>query len=339
MKRLILVTVFYLLIHNTLQSQQLPSWSSYYEVGFIWNPALTAKWNTMETSITHRRDWMGFDDSPETSTISVQLPFISATHTRSAVGAYLEQDKVGPYRKLELAFSYAYGFSPSFLGKYDDVLSLGIKANFGQYSYDPSSLIFFDQSRLGIDLPEVAGDKSISPNLGLGIFYNSVSDFYQYEKSHYYAGISLNHIVPLKSTELKYQTGDFGALGNITNKPHVSVHLGYRVIPYKFRWKRGSVFFYEPNLMLIYGFSKAIHVMGNMRFESVDKYWASAGAATSGEIYLQAGLIFDKHSFLSALVREGALRLGVKMDYHLGNFGRYAGIGYEFYGAYVWSVE
>jgi len=27
------------------------------------------------------------------------------------------------------------------------------------------------------------------------------------------------------------------------------------------------------------------------------------------------------------------------MDYHLGNFGRYAGIGYEFYGAYVWSVE
>ena len=315
-------------------AQQISSWSSFYENGFIWNPALTAKWNATETSVTHRRDWTGFDDSPEYSTIAFQYPFISRTNKRSSIGAYVDQDQVGPFKKIGLAATYAYGFSPKFMGKHDDVLTLGIKASFGRYEYDPTSLVAFDEVIDEIIRPEVIGNASISPNLGVGVFYNSVSDFYAFQKSHYYAGFSINQLVPIKAVTLTYTAGDFLPLGDIVSGPHATMHFGYRHIPF-----RRARYFVEPNMMVVYGFQNAIHAMANVRYEKVNAYWASAGAASNGEVFLQTGIIFDKNSFLKSLVKEGALRLGVKMDYHLGSFGNYAGIGYEFYGAYVFEVE
>ncbi len=333
MKRLLLFCIA-LVYMTSLDAQQISSWSSYYENGFIWNPALTAKWNAVETSITHRKDWTGFDDSPEYSTIAYQYPFISRTHKRSSIGAYLEQDQVGPFEKLGFAATYAYGFSPRFMGKYDDILTLGIKASFGRYQYDPSSLVAFDEIIDRVITPEIIGEPSISPNVGFGIFYNSISDFYAYQKSHYYVGLSLNQLVPNKALTLTYASGDFLPLGEIMNRPHATLHAGYRHIPF-----RRAQYFVEPNLMVIYGFKTAMQVMTNVRYERINAYWASAGAATNGEVFLQTGVIFDKDSFIGPLVKEGALRVGVKMDYHLGNFGKYAGIGYEFYAAYVWEVE
>ncbi len=328
------IIIFLLFLALHLDAQQLASWSSFYENGFIWNPALTAKWNAMETSVTHRQDWTGFDDAPEYSTIAFQYPFISPSKNRSSVGAYLEQDQVGPFKKIGMAATYAYAFSPQLMGKRDDVLTLGIKASFGRYDYDPSSLVAFDAVRDQLITPDIIGEASISPNLGVGVFYNSVSDFYALQKSHYYAGLAINQLVPIKAITLKYETGDFLPLGDIISGPHASLHFGYRHIPF-----RRAQHYVEPNLMIVYAFSKAIHAMANVRYEKFNKYWASVGGATNGEVFLQTGLIFDKNSFLRSLVKEGALRLGIKMDYQLGNFGNYAGVGYEFYGAYVFEVE
>lgn len=318
---------------QTAYAQQISSWSSYYETGFIWNPALTAKWNAVETSITHRKSWVGFDDSPEYSTFSYQYPFISRTHKRSSAGIYLDQDKVGPYKKLNLAATYAYGFSPRFRGKRDDVFTMGIKVNVSRFEYDPSKLVSFDEVEDNTILPLVSGASNISPNLGFGFFYNSVSDFWAYQKSHYYAGLSFNQIVPIKSVTLAYEESDFLPLGDLVLKPHATLHLGYRHIPFR------AKYYLEPNVMLIYGFKKVVHAMANFRIERMNKYWGATGIATNGEVFLQAGVILNKNSVIGSIVKEGALRIGAKMDYHLGNFGKYAGVGYEFYAAYIWEVE
>ena len=333
MKRLLLIFIVFI-NYNPAGAQQISSWSSFYENGFIWNPALTAKWNATETSVTHRRDWTGFDNSPEYTTIAFQFPFISRTHKRSSVGAYLDKDQVGPFKKVGFAATYAYGFSPRFMDKHDDVLTLGIKASFGRYEYDPTTLIAFDDVINNNITPDIVGNASISPNLGFGLFYNSVSDYYAFQKSHYYAGISFNQLVPIKALTLTYTKGDFLTLGDIISGPHATVHLGYRHIPF-----RRAKHYIEPNLMVIYAFKNAIHVMANVRYEKINKYWAAAGMATNGELFFQTGLIFDKRSFMKSIVKEGSLRLGVKADYNLGGLGNYTGVGYEFYGAYVFEVE
>ncbi|MBK8516170.1 MAG: type IX secretion system membrane protein PorP/SprF [Saprospiraceae bacterium] len=100
----------------TLKAQQLSSWSSYYESGFVWNPALTAKWNSNEVAVTHRQDWIGFEGAPQYTNISFQHPFISGYHTKSALGVFMERDKVGLRRKSELPLRN-YRFRPQFLAK------------------------------------------------------------------------------------------------------------------------------------------------------------------------------------------------------------------------------
>lgn len=54
-----------LLSFFTLKAQQLPSWSSFFESGFIWNPALTARNQSNEALLTHRQDWLGFEGAPQ----------------------------------------------------------------------------------------------------------------------------------------------------------------------------------------------------------------------------------------------------------------------------------
>ena len=76
MKQILYIVIIVLGILTSLQAQQRPSWSSFYENGLIWNPALTAKWNRWEVSATHRKEWVGFDDAPAYSTVTFQLPFL-----------------------------------------------------------------------------------------------------------------------------------------------------------------------------------------------------------------------------------------------------------------------
>ena len=64
------------LLANDSYSQQLTNWSSFYENGFIWNPALTARWNTWELSTTVHKEWTDFENAPENGTIGFQYPFI-----------------------------------------------------------------------------------------------------------------------------------------------------------------------------------------------------------------------------------------------------------------------
>lgn len=325
-----ILTAAMLYVWQTVAGQQLPSWSSYYETGFVWNPALTAKWNQFEMAFVHRQDWIGFQGAPQYTNISIQHPFISGYYTKSAAGVFLERDAAGPIEKIGAAVTYNYRFRPKLFGKRDDVLGLGFGANVARYQYNPSNAVLFSPDEFNLDLSGIS--YLIHPNVNLGIFYISVSDFYAYQKSHYYAGMSVNQLVPGKIARFLSRNDNI-TLAGIQARPHATLHVGYRHIP--FRKKH----FYEPSLMVLYSPLKSFHAMAHVRYEATHAFWLAGGVASTGEAFGQAGVILDKHSMLKKLVKDGSLRLGVKASWNVGSIRRIGNLGMEVYGAYVFVID
>lgn len=303
-------------------SQQLTNWSSFYENGFIWNPALTARWNTWELSTTVHKEWTDFENAPEYGTIGFQYPFVKR-ETKLSLGGYIDYDKVGPYQKSSLAGTIAYKFKPLLFGNRDDVFSLGGKMSFNNYRFSPQNFTPFDGFEGDPNLINQQ-TSAIAPNMSLGAYYVSVSDFYSF-RSHYYFGLSANQILPTRLTVSNQE--------DITQTVHATAHAGYRYSP------KRSPYYIEPNIFISYGFKKAINVMANLRYERVDKYWLSAGLVSNIEAFAQVGFVFNDQSILGWLVKDGALRIGSKVDYNFGSIGQFSGLGYEAYVAYLFNNE
>ena len=322
LRYILLLAILNFVLGPQIYAQQIANWSSFYENGFVWNPALTARWTSTSLSLTHQKEWTGFEGAPQLSTVAFEFPFYKYGNlVRSSVGGYIEHDQVGPFRKTGVALTYGYHFTPQLFGRKEDYLSLGFGINAGRYKFDPSRLTAFNGISVDPQLTEQSVT-AIRPNVNIGIFYKS-SAYYELE-SHYYIGFSVNQVVP----GIIYK-----GLG-LTNTPHATLHLGYRYFA-----ERESDTYIEPNIMVIYAPAKAVHAMANIRFEKLNKFWLSGGAATNGELFLQAGVILDSESFIGSLVKDGALRIGTKADYMIGDFGRTAGIGYEVYMAYIFDRQ
>jgi len=248
----------WLCFSNKAFSQQMANWSTFYENGFVWNPALTARWNSWEVSATHRTDWSDFQNAPTLSTVGFQFPLIQRV-TKTTIGAFLSNDQVGPFTRQGITGTYTYKIRTRWFGHRDDVLTLGMGASMHNYRFDPDKLTAFD----GIEGdPNITNQASsvFSPNASFGAFYNSVSDFYSF-KSHYFAGLSFVNLFPTKLINVP--------LGKVIARPQMNLHGGYRYFPWKKRY------FYEPSLMISYEGTKAINAMVNVRYELIDKYWLS----------------------------------------------------------------
>lgn len=317
--KLNLLFIIGILASGSLFSQQLPNWSSYYEQGFIWNPALTAHWNKLEITGVHRQEWTGFDEAPQSTSIGVQYPFLQRI-TRVSIGGYLEQDQVGPYSKQSVGLTYSYRIIPRLFGNRSDQLRMGVGVQAGRFNYDPNRLVLYDGT--ASETTEVTeASNRMGGNIQTGLFYVSIDDFNEY-KSHYYFGLAVNHVIPSKN------------ISNITSLPHANLHFGYRHL----RGKRAKSFV-EPNVLLSYSFARAINAMISVRHEKRDAYWAAVGVVTNGDMFAQAGLILDDDSFLGFMLNDSVIRLGAKVDYNLGPISSYVGIGYEFFVAYMFELE
>ena len=318
MKKFVLTCIILMLISIMALGQQSPNWSSFYDHGFITNPALTAYWSKVEVTATHRQEWTGFESAPQVSSLGLQYPFIKKI-TRVSVGAFLENDKVGPYGKRSVGMTYSYRIVPGFFGNKLDQLRFGLGVQGSQLRYDPEKVVFFDGA--SAEPGNIANEDSRwGANINMGLFYLSIDDFNEF-KSHYYLGLSVNQPIPgLVTTALN-------------SSPHASFHIGYRNL----RSKRSKKFL-EPNLLVMYAWSRAINVMANLRYEQRDAYWAAAGIVSNGDIYAQCGVILDEDSLMGFMLNQSVIRLGVKADYNVGHLRPYAGMGFEAYLAYMFDL-
>ena len=272
-------------------------------------------------SLPHQQEWIGFDAAPKYSTLSFQYPFSKyGNFTKAGIGAYLDYDKIGPFTKTGAALTYTYRIRPQLFGNNDDYLSFGIGGQMSRYTFRSDDLVGLDGISTDPQLIEQA-QTSLKPNFNFGVFYMNAPSYYSLQ-SHYYVGLSINQAIPSR----------IFTTPALTSSLHATMHFGYRY----FETKRSSNYI-EPNIMVIYAFSKAIHAMANLRYEELNKFWLAGGIGTNGEIFIQPGVILDSDSFIGPLVKDGALRVGLKADYIIGKFGNYAGLGYEGYISYIFE--
>lgn len=332
MQKHVLSFIYFCLAWLSIDAQQLATWSSFHETGFVWNPAMTARYTQWEFSGTHRQEWLGFDDAPQVTTVSFQMPFYQNVNISSA-GAYIERDQVGPFENYTFGLSYAYKFAPKFQRNHGrDELSLGFSLNGSRYQFDRNVLTFFDANATPFINELDESYQSYVPNLSLGLFYSSRNAFENHNKSFYFVGLSLNQLAPLKAVSIKLP-GDRAETWDIRLQPHLLTNVGYRYYPF-----RGKGWL-ETNIMALYTLTNSIHTMASCRYEWENSWWLSGGGVTNGEFFVQTGVIFGPKSKLKKIVKDGALRIGVKGDFHAGKLSLYNRTGYEVYMAYTFEVS
>jgi len=131
--------VFFLFVYGSVQAQQLPIFSQYYNKLELINPAYSGTNEILELKLSHRDQWLGFDGAPTRNYIGVNWFFkkrlpnnakmysLRISHPEAydsitvedvgyfkkikhgiGVNAYNQED--GPYSKVDACFNYSIHF-------------------------------------------------------------------------------------------------------------------------------------------------------------------------------------------------------------------------------------
>jgi len=202
--------VFAVMFTNFLLAQQRPYYTQYIMNNYLINPAVAGIENYWDMKLSHRMQWVGLQDAPVTTYITLHGPIQKAAYnneTATSFHAYGENprgknywseytapdphqgigftmlnDKTGPLNRFAVYGTYAYhlGLSPT------TSLSAGISAGFTNLSLDGSKLNFGTTT---VD-PAVAGSgliNTLKPDISAGLWLYS---------KDYFLGISAQQIVP-----------------------------------------------------------------------------------------------------------------------------------------------
>lgn len=202
---------------QTSNAQQIPNFSMYNMNHYLVNPAATGTTDRLPVSLSYRKMWAGFDNSPSVQYLSADMLVARSM----GVGARLFNFQAGPLRKTGLEGSYSYHLS---LGSGDTKLSFGLSLLLYQFFLDKASLVVED-----IDDEVFMGkEQMFVPDAGFGTYLYG---------SNYYVGISVPQLfqrnIDLKSDIILQQK----------QVRHYYLHGGYI-------FEAGSDFKIEPSVLL-----------------------------------------------------------------------------------------
>jgi len=202
--------IFLCVAAGWVHAQQRPHYTQYILNNYIINPALAGIENYTDIKLSHRHQWVGIQDAPVTTYITVSAPIdkkddrttatsferegenprgrsfvesYTSAKPHSGVGMTLINDQTGPLKRFSLYGSYAYhiGLTPQVS------ISAGFSAGFTNNSLNTAKLIFANP----ID-PAVSGSgylNKIRPDLTAGIYIYSPL---------FFVGAAMQQILPQK---------------------------------------------------------------------------------------------------------------------------------------------
>jgi len=219
-------------------AQQRPYYTQYIMNNFIINPAVAGIENYWDVKLSHRMQWVGLQDAPVTTYLTVHGPLQKSDYSRETatsfhangsnprgeaywqdytsaephhgVGFTVVNDRTGPLNRFAASGTYAYhmGVGPR------TSLSGGISLGFTNMSLDASKLNFGNTT---VD-PAVAGSgviNQIKPDISAGLWLYSAD---------YFLGLSAQQIIPQPLTygdnTVSVQQGQL--------LPHIYFSAGYR---------------------------------------------------------------------------------------------------------------
>ena len=170
-KYFLLFLLFSFVLHS--KAQQDPQFSQYIFNNLSFNPGSAGSEQAICATALHRSQWVGFEDAPVSTNLSVQSP-ISLLH--GGLGLNILTDKLGQDEFLSLKLSYAYQIELS-----EGTLGIGLSAGVIQDGVNGSNIIVQNPDP---SIPSTE-EKSSGLDLGMGLFYNS---------ENLYLGLSSTHL-------------------------------------------------------------------------------------------------------------------------------------------------
>ena len=170
MKKTILFISLITLCFGVSQSQQVPQFSQNMFNKLANNPAIAGSSESINATVLHRSQWMGFDGAPTTLNLSVDAPF-DILH--GGIGLNIVSDAIAEYSNLGVQLSYAYQTD---LGH--GQLGIGASAGMFQSGLEGGNLNPADPENF-------ATESGTAMDFGGGLYYNT---------QDVYIGLSTLHI-------------------------------------------------------------------------------------------------------------------------------------------------
>ena len=281
MKKLLLsMLIFSVVLQGA--AQQKPHYTQYILNQYILNPAITGIENFVDVKASHRHQWVGLQDAPITTYITIHGPMGKKDYRTSAtsyrvpgenprgksywedytaaephhgIGLQMINDRTGPLSRFAAYGTYAYHIGLSAKTS----LAAGFGAGITNLSLNTSKLDFI---YVPVD-PAVSNSgiiNTIKPDFNAGLYLYS-ADFF--------VGLSAQQIIPLKVAFSDY------AVKTTEGKfvPHLFATAGYRLLV-------GEDFNLTPSVMVKYIRPLPVQVDINTKLQYQDLAWIGASYRT-----------------------------------------------------------
>jgi len=187
MKNIYIITLFLgLIFFQDATAQQDPQYTQYMYNMNVVNPAYAGSKESLSLTALYRKQWAGFDGSPETFTFSAHSPI----GDKVGLGLSAIKDELGPVKETNVFADFSYTLE---LGNSLN-LALGLKAGVTFLDVGLTSLELQDPND-----PFFSEDvNNTSPNVGAGAFFYG---------DNFYIGLSVPNILTtthLDENGLKY---------------------------------------------------------------------------------------------------------------------------------------
>ncbi|MES2396693.1 MAG: type IX secretion system membrane protein PorP/SprF [Bacteroidota bacterium] len=228
-----------------LKAQQLPYYTQFKSSSFMLNPAVAGTQGTLYASMNYRMQWVGFDDAPKTSGISLNGRLFEG---KMGAGLYMMQDEVGPSKQTNYGASYAYHI------RFPDCeLSAGLAGNYTKYTLMGSKMTIHNSQDPSID--QTLNYTSSVPDASAGIYlYND----------RFHIGISALHLLQSKA---EFYKGDSTKKGFIQYATQVYSTFGYNYSQNPDYVFENTLFVnYVKSVPLMMDYTLRVHYMGKVFF-------------------------------------------------------------------------
>jgi len=291
MKKLIIASLFMVIMVHPVFSQQDPLTSQYMFNTLTYNPGVAGVSGMLCATAINRQQWVGFKGAPSTTVFNISAP-VKPFKIKSGVGLLVESDNIGFDKDINLSLSYSYHLAVG-----QGLLGIGINLGMLNKTLNPTWEIPKDDSHT-----DPAGDPLIPENKESSVVFDAGLGFY-YKADKYYASLSVTH---LNQPIIKFSKG----------RPYISRHY-YLTAGYTLQLPDPSIEF----LPSVFAFSdgKVIQFNATSLIRYNKKVWGGVsyryGDALIGIIGLE---LFN------------GIRLGYAYDFTLSDMGQNSNGSHEF---------
>lgn len=274
----IILSFFSVTVFGSVTAQQRPHYTQYVINNYIINPAVAGIENYTDIKISHRQQWVGLQDAPVTTYITIHAPLKKSDYTRQTatgfgpsgenprgraywqdytsaaphhgIGFTMINDKTGPLNRFAAYGTYAYhqGISER------TSIGAGISAGLQNMSLNAGKLNFGTQYPVD---PAVYGSgylNKLKPDINAGVWLYS---------SDYFMGLSAQQVI---SSRLKFSEDTVRLTGGKL-VPHLFLTAGYRFFV-------NDDITFLPSALIKYVTPLPIGFDVNAKFQYRDLIWA-----------------------------------------------------------------